>query len=160
MSPKPDADLFSFETSWRTRFTEIDLQGVVHHSEIIKYLEIARIEYWRQTGIGYKELRQAGYEFVVANVECDYLKPLLFDKIIQAKARVCRCSRASMTFEYLIYDDNNKLAVHATTLLVCVKIGEDKPHALPAVYLRRIVDFEKPGSIEIKIRKQGDIADG
>jgi acyl-CoA thioester hydrolase len=153
MNNKPDEALYSFETSWRTRFTEVDIQGIVHHAEIIRYFEIARIEYWRHLGIGYKEFRKIGYEFVVANVECDYIKPLRFDFIIKAKVRACRISRTSITFEYLIIIEDNELAVHGTTMLVCVKTGENRPTPMPEAYLKKVIDFEKPGSIENKAGK-------
>jgi acyl-CoA thioester hydrolase len=156
MNHKPDESLFSFETSWRTRFTEVDLQGIVHHSETINYFEIARIEYWRQLGIGYRHFRETGHEFVVAHVECDYLKPLRFDRIIKTKVRACRLSRTSVTFEYLIYGEDNQLAMHGTTLLVCVRTGENKPVPLPAEYMDKIINAEKPGSIEIKTGKHGN----
>jgi len=55
MRPKINPDLFTFKTDWRVRFCEVDLQGVVHHSEIIKYLEKGRVEYWRELGIGYQD---------------------------------------------------------------------------------------------------------
>ena len=148
MKKKVDDDLYTFSISWRVRFDEIDVQGIVHHSEIVKYLEIARIEYWRHLGIGYGEFRVAGFDFVVAGLECIYLKPLYFDKIIRVKARAEAISRASMTFQYLIYDCENRPAVWARTRLVCVKVGHSRPHPMPLNFPRQVIAFEKPGSIE------------
>ena len=153
MQPKVNKELFKFKIQWRTRFCEVDLQGVIHHSEIVKYLEIGRVEYWRQLGIGYQDFLNSGLEYVVARVECNYLKPLFFDTMITVMVRVSKISRTSITYEYLIYDDNNECAVHALTLLVCLKSDVNKPHPLPKSYLERILDYEIEGSVENKVKK-------
>ncbi len=129
------------------------MQGVIHHSEIVKYLEIGRVEYWRQLGIGYHEFLSSGLEYVVARLECDYLKPLFFDTMITVMVRVSRVSRTSVTYEYLIYDDNDNCAVYALTLLVCVKSGTIRPYPLPKSYLKKILDYEIEGTVENKARK-------
>ena len=150
MRLKIDRDLFTFSTGWRTRFSEVDLQGVVHHSEIIKYLEIGRVEYWRKLGIGYQDFLDSGLQYVVAKVECHYLKPLYFDKNIIMMVRVSHFSRTSNTYEYLILDEQDEPAVFGSTVLVCLKTGGDRPHPLPQEYLQTVLDFEKAGSVEHK----------
>lgn len=151
MQPKINKELFKFKTRWRTHFCEVDLQGVTHHSEIVKYLEIGRVEYWRQLGIGYQDFLDSGLKYVVARVECNYFKPLFFDTMITVMVRVSKISRTSITYEYLIYNDD--CAVYALTLLVCLKSGISKPHPLPKSYLKRILDYEIKGSAENKAQK-------
>jgi YbgC/YbaW family acyl-CoA thioester hydrolase len=159
MRPKINRDLFTFQTSWRVRFYEVDLQGVVHHSRIIKYLEIGRVEYWRQLGIGYQDFLNSGYQYVVARVECDYLKTLAFDKIITMMVRVAKFSKTSMTYEYLIIDDNGDNAVFAQTVLVCLRAGGSRPSPIPKDYLQQILDYEVAGSVEHKESKFAAIDD-
>jgi len=160
MRPVINKDLFTFKISWSARFCEIDMQGVVHHSEVIKYLEIGRVEYWRQLGIGYQDFLDSGLQYVVARVECNYLKPLFFDTMITVMVRVSRISRTSVTYEYLIYDDKhvvswrNECAVHAVTVLVCLKTGETKPYPLPEAYLKKILNYEVKDSVENKAGKK------
>lgn len=154
MRQKIDSTPFTFKTSLRARFTEADLQGMIHHSEFVKYLEIARIEYWRQLGIGYKEFMDNGLQFVVSEVKCNYLKSIYFDEIITIKARVCRITRTSIAFDYLIINDSGEPAVTASTLLVCVRNGEAKPYPMPVDYIEKLKSFEKPSSIEWKAGKQ------
>lgn len=153
MRQKIDSSAFTFQASIRARFTEADLQGMVHHSEFVKYLEIARIEYWRQLGIGYREFMEGGLQFVVSEVKCNYLKSIYFDEIITIKARVCRITRTSIAFDYLITNDSGEPAVSASTLLVCVRNGENRPYPMPLDYLKKLMTFEKPGSVEWKAGK-------
>ena len=154
MRPVINKELFTFKTKWSARFSEVDMQGVVHHSEIIKYLEIGRVEYWRQLGIGYHDFLDSGLQYVVARVECNYLKPLFFDMIITVMVRVSRISRTSVTYEYLIYDDKDQCAIHAVTVLVCLKTGKDKPYPLPEAYLDKILNYEIENSVENKASKK------
>jgi acyl-CoA thioester hydrolase len=127
-----------FKTRWRVRFNEIDLQGVVHHSRIVIYLEIARLEYWRHLGISYGDLRKDGYEFIVHDLHVEYIKPLIFDEIIEAFVSVKKLARASFILEYEIRKENGELAVKAETELVCARLNVPYPTALPTKYREKL----------------------
>jgi acyl-CoA thioester hydrolase len=137
---------YRFQTFWRVRYDEVDLQGVVHHPRIVIYLEIARIEYWRQLGISYRQMREDGYEFIVKNVEVEYIKPLLFDEIITVSVGVKSLARASFVLGYEITKEDDELAVIAEVKLVCSRVGANKPSALPANYVEALRRYE---SLEI-----------
>jgi acyl-CoA thioester hydrolase len=122
---------FPFKTTWRVRFDEIDLQGVVHHSQIVTYLEIARLEYWRTLGLSYADLRTDGYEFIVHDLQIHYHKPLYFDEIIETVVAVKSLARASFVLSYEIRNQHGDLAVTAQIELVCARNGVAKPAALP-----------------------------
>lgn len=151
MRPKFDKDLFTFQTNWRIRFYEVDLQGVVHHAQMVRYMEIGRVEYWRQLGIGYQDFLNSGLQYVVARVECDYIKPMYFDNMLTMMVRVAKFSRTSITYEYMILDDNDEPAVLGMTVLVCLKAGGTRPHPLPKEYLEKILEYEKPDSVAQKV---------
>jgi acyl-CoA thioester hydrolase len=123
-----------FKTSWRVRFNEIDMQGVVHHPQIVTYLEIARLEYWRSLGISYNELRADGFEFIVHDLHVQYLKPLIFDEIVQVTVTTKSLARASFVLGYEIRKESGDLAVKAEIELVCAKLNIPYPTALPAKY--------------------------
>ena len=150
---KFDKSLFTFSTTLRTRFYEADMQGIIHHSVIIKYLEVGRVEYWKQLDTGYREFLDMGLQYVVARVECDYLKPLYFDKLVTIMVRTSRISRTTTTYEYLIYDDTGDCTVYAQTVLACLKTGHNRPYPLPREHLDRIINFEIDGTVENKTVK-------
>lgn len=135
-----------FKTSWRVRFDEVDLQGVVHHSQIVTYLEIARLEYWRSLGISYRQMREDGHEFIVYRLNVEYIKPLLFDEIITVAVRVKSLSRASFVLGYEIFKEvedpersrKDALAVTADIELVCARNNIPKPVALPPDYREKL----------------------
>ncbi len=123
-----------FKTRWRVRFDEIDMQGVVHHPQIVTYLEIARLEYWRSMGISYNDLRIDGFEFIVHDLHVEYLKPLQFDELIEVTVKTNRLARASFVLGYEIRKENSDLAVVAEIELVCARVNIPYPTALPAKY--------------------------
>ncbi|UCE65542.1 MAG: acyl-CoA thioesterase [Candidatus Zixiibacteriota bacterium] len=124
-----------FHVSWRVRFDEVDLQGVVHHTNIVTYLEIARVEFWRQLGISYKTMRSEGYEFIINGVNVEYASPLTFDEIIDVYVEVKSIKRASFILKYEIYNQQGERAIFAETGLLCSRIGTGKPCGLPRKYL-------------------------
>jgi acyl-CoA thioester hydrolase len=127
-----------FHISWRVRFDEVDLQGVVHHTKIVTYLEIARVEFWRELGISYKNMRDEGYEFIINSVKVDYINPLAFDEIIDVFVEVKSLKRASFILKYEIFNQQGDKAIYAETGLVCSRVGTGKPGALPDKYLERL----------------------
>jgi len=154
MRLKINKDLFTFECDWRVRFCEVDSQKVVHHSEIIRYFEKGRVEYWRKLGIGYQDFLDSGLQYVVAKVECNYIKPLLFDKMIKVMVRVARFSRTSMIYDYLIIDENSDPAVAGSTALVCLKSETGRPTPFPPEYINIITAFEKPASVDDLVKRK------
>ncbi len=125
-------------TSWRVRFNEVDLQGVVHHTQIVTYLEIARVEYWRALGISYRTMRDEGYEFIINEINVEYMKSLKFDEIIEVAVGVKSIARASFRLEYEIRKENGEIAIKAETGLLCSRVGTGKPAALPKKYLDQL----------------------
>ncbi|UCC80508.1 MAG: acyl-CoA thioesterase [Candidatus Zixiibacteriota bacterium] len=127
-----------FHTSWRVRFDEVDLQGVVHHTNIVTYLEIARVEFWRELGISYKAMRNDGYEFIINGVNIEYIKSLTFDEIIDVYVEVKSLKKASFVLKYEIYNQQGERAIYAETGLLCSRVGTGKPSGLPEKYLDRL----------------------
>ncbi len=127
-----------FSTTWRVRFDEIDMQGVVHHSEIVKYLEITRLEYWRYLGFTYSELRNDGYEFIIHDLHICYIKPLEFDEFVEGTVYVKSLARASFVWGYKLFKENGDLAVEAEIEIVCARLNVARPVALAPKYLVKL----------------------
>lgn len=114
------------------------MQGVVHHSQIVTYLEIARLEYWRSLGISYRQMREDGHEFIVYRLNLEYIKPLLFDEVITVAVSVRSVKRASFVLTYEILNENGQTAVAADIELVCARNNIPRPVALPPDYREKL----------------------
>lgn len=123
----------------RVRYDECDPMGVAHHAAYVPWLEIARTELLRGTGVTYADLERSGVFLVVTRLECRYRRPARYDDVIDVRVRVTGAGRVHIDHEYelVLASSGNgdsrragdRLTTAATTL-VCV--GRDgRPAALP-----------------------------
>ena len=62
----------------KVQYHETDKMGVAHHSNFIKWMEEARVDFLDKVGYGYVKLEEEGIISPVLTVECEYKKPLHF----------------------------------------------------------------------------------
>ena len=97
-------------------------------------MEVGRVEYCRQTGISYAEMeRQDGILLTVAEANCRYLAPALYDQEIVVKTWIEQAHTRMATFAYEMRgEDGRRLATGTTKHVFC---GRDlRPTRLPAQY--------------------------
>jgi acyl-CoA thioester hydrolase len=107
----------------RVRFCDTDMMGVVHHSNYIKYFELARIEYLRRRGLDYPSWIALGLHLPVISVSADYKSPAYLDDLLHVEARLSSLSRIKVGFDYRVLrqtDDGLKQIATGTSLLACV----------------------------------------
>jgi len=63
----------------RVFYYETDRMGFVHHSNYIRWLEEARMDYMRKLGIDCKLLEDQGIIIPVTGVSCEYRQSVYFD---------------------------------------------------------------------------------
>ncbi|MBP3902519.1 MAG: acyl-CoA thioesterase [Blautia sp.] len=59
-------------------YYETDRMGIVHHSNYIRWMEEARIDFLNQIGWGYEKLEACGIVSPVTSVECKYTRSTTF----------------------------------------------------------------------------------
>ena len=65
------------------QYYETDRMGITHHSNYIRWMEEARVDFLSQIGWDYARLEEMGIISPVINVNCDYKKTTTFsDKVI------------------------------------------------------------------------------
>ncbi|RKM59687.1 acyl-CoA thioesterase [Butyrivibrio sp. XB500-5] len=65
------------------QYYETDRMGITHHSNYIRWMEEARVDFLSQIGWDYARLEDMGIISPVINVNCDYKKTTTFsDKVI------------------------------------------------------------------------------
>ena len=77
-TPPPGVAATSVEH--RVPFYETDAMRVVHHSNFVRWLEVARIRWLSEHHRPYPEYVAAGRHFAVIRVEVDYRLPVGFDE--------------------------------------------------------------------------------
>ena len=70
------------------KYYETDKMGITHHSNYIRWMEEARVDFFDQIGLSYKTLEAAGVFSPVISVECDYRSPTTFEDAVEIEVRV------------------------------------------------------------------------
>ena len=62
----------------KVHYYETDKMGITHHSNYIRWMEEARIDFLKQIGWGYEEIESMGIISPVTSVECKYKSTTTF----------------------------------------------------------------------------------
>ena len=109
--------MISFETKIRVEFHHTDQMGVVHHSNYVKFFEVARTEWLRASGLTYAEMERRGVMMPIVDVAVKYRNPALYDELISVTAFVDESPKARMVFRYEVRgEDGREIASGSTTL--------------------------------------------
>ncbi|MDQ3222104.1 MAG: acyl-CoA thioesterase [Gemmatimonadota bacterium] len=107
------------ETIVRVNYSETDQMGVVYHARYLVWLDIARTEHLRQSGMSYRELEGAGLRLAVSEVAIRYRQPARYDDPIRIRCWVRAVASRKVDFGYAIEhaEDARLLATASTSLL-------------------------------------------
>lgn len=135
----------SFDAKIRVEYHHTDQMGIVHHSNYIKFFEVARTEWLRAVGLTYAEMERRGVMMPIVDVQVKYRMPAYYDELITVRAIVDELPKARMTFRYEIYgDDGRDIASGATTLGFIDKVTR-RPQRAPQ-WLMEVLERESIGT--------------
>mgnify|MGYP003303470412 FL=1 len=107
----------NFETQIRVEYHHTDQMGIVHHSNYVKFFEVARTEWLRAAGLTYAEMERRGVMMPIVEVQVKYRQPAYYDELITVRVEVAELPMARMTFRYEIRgEDGRDIASGLTTL--------------------------------------------
>ncbi|MCC9609195.1 acyl-CoA thioesterase [Blastopirellula sp. JC732] len=116
-----------YEMHIRVRYQETDAQARVHHANYITYFEVVRTEMLREAGFSYREMEESGLFLVVAEAECKYRAPAVFDDLLCVSVETVRAKGVRIENRYEVRRDGEVIAT-GRTLLACVdRNGKPKP---------------------------------
>lgn len=107
------------ETLVRVNYSETDQMGVVYHARYLVWLDVARTEHLRRSGMSYRELEGAGLRLAVSEVAVRYRQPARYDDPVRIRCWVRDVASRRVDFGYAIEhaDDGRLLATASTSLL-------------------------------------------
>lgn len=121
---------FSYAAPLTVRFSDIDAFGIVNNAVIISYLEYARIEYLKHLGLMNNWLSpDCETVVVVADVQCDYRKPIVYDEQLQISVKINHVGNSSIDIHYLGIDSQSDVVFTGRSTLVQIdkKTGKGAP---------------------------------
>lgn len=136
-----DRKPFKYAARTRVGFSDTDAQGIVYYGRYLPYFDLARVEYHRHLGLTPDLLE--GNEFVMRALAVEYHAPAVFDDTIEVYVRLARVGRASATYEFEAFrEEDEVLMVTATQTLVLVDLVERKACAIPGAFTGKVRAFE------------------
>lgn len=112
----------------KVRDYEIDMQGIVHHSVYINYLEHCRNTYVSTLGIDVHKYHELGYDLVIVHISQDYKSPLRPNDEFYVTAKMSRDGKLRIVFDQEIrrvVDDI--LVLKANVVSVCLNTKTGRP---------------------------------
>ena len=82
------------------RYYECDRMGITHHSNYIRFMEEARIDWMDQLGYGFERMEAEGVVSPVLAVECHYKHSTTFKDEIAIEVRVAEITTLKIKFAY------------------------------------------------------------
>ena len=88
--------------SHEVKYYECDRMGVTHHSNYIRFMEEARIDWMDQLGYGFERMEAEGIVSPVVSLTCNYKHTTTFKDVIQVEVRVQSLGALKISFEYVM----------------------------------------------------------
>ncbi|MEO8449753.1 MAG: thioesterase family protein [Gemmatimonadota bacterium] len=99
----------------RVNYSETDQMGVVYHANYVIWLDIARTEHLRQTGVTYAELERQGIRLAVGRLQVRYIEPAKYDDEIVVRCWVRDAGSRRISFGYAVDHADGRLLATAVT---------------------------------------------
>ncbi len=84
----------------KINYYETDKMSITHHSNYIRFMEEARLDFMDQLGWGYAKMEEQGIISPVVSVTCDYKKTTTFPDVLSIEMRVIKCSAVKLVLGY------------------------------------------------------------
>ncbi len=112
-----------FECKIDVRYYETDMQGIVHHSNYLRYLEVAReLLIQEKMNMSTRDFEKQGVFFVIREAETKFLVPFKFGDEITVKVKIAEYNGLRLVHEYQLFVGT---VLHATSRTMMVSIDSE-----------------------------------
>jgi acyl-CoA thioester hydrolase len=119
------------------RFADIDALGHVNNAVVLTYMEVARTAFWADR-VGQVKLREI--DFVLARVEVDYRRPILFEDRLSCELWFEKIGRSSFTVAYR-FEVGGQAVAEARSVQVFVDLATGAKKPVPDSFRERVREF-------------------
>lgn len=122
----------------RVRYGETDPMKYVYYGNYAEYLEVARVELFREIGMSYDEIEKRGIWLPVSEYSIKYLKPALYDEMLEIHTFVKKIPGVRIIFDYEIYNASKQKITEAKVTLYFLDALKNKIISCPD-YLKELI---------------------
>lgn len=87
----------------RVRYAETDQMGVAWHGHYLAWFEVGRTDLLRREGVTYRELEAGGLRLPVIGTEVKFLRPALYDDLLEIRTTLAAMGGARVRFHYEVH---------------------------------------------------------
>ena len=110
--------------------------GVTHHSNYVRFMEEARVDWLDQLGFGFDKIEAENVFSPVISISCEYKRPTTFKDIIEIEVRISRMSEMKFDFTYTMRVEGKVVCIGQSSHCF---IENNRPVAIS----KRLPDFYK-----------------
>ena len=111
----------------KVQYHETDKMGITHHSNYIKWMEEARVDFLDQIGFGYARLERDGIISPVIGLECQYKHPTTFGDAVRVHVEVAEFKGVKLVIRYTMTDAATGSVVLTGSSTHCFTGEDGKP---------------------------------
>lgn len=111
----------------KVNYYETDKMGITHHSNYIRWMEEARIDFLEQIGFSYDKLEKDGIISPVIAVECDYRMSTTFGDNIEIQVEIEEFKGVKLVIKYTMKNANKNEIVLIGRTKHCFLNKDNKP---------------------------------
>jgi acyl-CoA thioester hydrolase len=124
----------------RIYFEDTDFTGMVYHANFLKFMERARSDMLRLSGINHEALKNGllGQQlaFVVTHIEIGFLKPAGIDDVVEIETIVAKTTAARVVLSQTVRRGGDILVEASVTVVMVNPTG--RAQKIPAVILEKL----------------------
>lgn len=97
------------------KYYECDRMGITHHSNYVRFMEEARVDYLDQLGYGFDRIEAEGVVSPVISISCNYKRPTTFKDVIEVEVNISNIQDLKFEFTYTMRVDDKIVCVGQST---------------------------------------------
>ena len=127
--------------TWPVQWGDQDAFGHVNNVVYFRWMESARIEYFRQAELG--TVDDSGVGPILASIKCDFRRQLTYPDTLQLSASIVSIGRTSMKMVHRVYSlTHQAIAAEGDSVLVFFDYQSQQPVVVPDDVRAKIAAFE------------------
>ena len=122
----------TFKSTFPVRYYETDQMAVVHHSNYVRYFEIARDEMLVKLGFPIERCeKELGILVPIVSVECHFHHPARMGDVLTAVAEFDKVPMAKMVVKQAVYNQDGVLCADGNVVLGFINKDTFRPVRCP-----------------------------
>ena len=129
-----------FSIKYKIKEEDINYGGHVGNERALVFFQMVRIKFFESLGLSELNIGD-GIGVIQRNSYVEYNKELFLDDDITIKITKIELEKTKFNFHYEIYNQEDKLAINGSTLLLAYNYEEKKLKKVPEIFREKVEEL-------------------